>query len=621
MVQGPSERGPWSPKRPERIAAASPSETREETPVIPIGTHRPASGEQAPGGRPPPTRIKTLIRVLVVQEEDDDFELIEDLLARAECCLFRLERASGAEAGLARLRTGGFDVGLVDYHLPGCNGISLIRQVRQHGIRTPLVLISGLALPDQEIEAIEAGAADYLEKEELDVQRLERAVRLVVARHRRNERPGRATPVAGIRGLVDASLYRDRLERALAAARRHRTLAALFLLDLEGTAALERRLGNGAGDRLRGTVAARLVKRVRETDTVAQLGEDEFAVLLEDLRHPEHAVLVAQKLQDALAQPAEIDGELVDIVASTGAALFPSDTIAATALHRLAEAARNRAKVGDGHRCRFHDPKLEARLYSDPGADELRAAIEAGALILHFQPQVTLSPAELGLASLVRWRHPEFGMIDGARIRALAEAAGLIEPLMDWMIAAACRQMRLWRESGLPPFHLALPLLSRRQLAWSGLPEHLGRHLAQAGIRPEWLELEIDERLLYEELQAGGEALQAVRQLGLRLAVDGFGSGPTSLTVLRDAPLTTLKLARPMLQRTPDDPYRTLFAGAVIALGRQLGLRLVAEGLESQAQLQMLKAQGCHAVQSFISCPPLPADACTDWLRQAAQRL
>jgi EAL domain-containing protein (putative c-di-GMP-specific phosphodiesterase class I) len=191
---------------------------------------------------------------------------------------------------------------------------------------------------------------------------------------------------------------------------------------------------------------------------------------------------------------------------------------------------------------------------------------------------------------------------------------------MDWMIAAACRQMRLWRESGLPPFHLALPLLSRRQLAWSSLPEHLGRHLAQAGIRPEWLELEIDERLLYEELQAGGEALQAVRRLGLRLAVDGFGGGPTSLTVLRDAPLTTLKLARPMLQRTPDDPYRTLFAGAVIALGRQLGLRLVAEGIESQAQLQMLKAQGCHAVQSFISCPPLPADACTDWLRQAAQR-
>jgi EAL domain-containing protein (putative c-di-GMP-specific phosphodiesterase class I) len=297
------------------------------------------------------------------------------------------------------------------------------------------------------------------------------------------------------------------------------------------------------------------------------------------------------------------------------------DAVDADGLQALAEAAARQAKAQGGNCCRLHDERLDGAVRGEAAdADRLRRAIENGALIVHFQPQVTLCSAELGLASLVRWRHDSLGVVAGDAIRSLAETTALTEPLTDWLIGAACRQAARWRAAGLPRLHVAVPLLSRRQLAWSGLAARVEAHLAAAGIPPDWLELELDERLLLHELQGDGRALGAVRELGVRLAVDGFGDGGTSLSVLRDTPLTTVKLARAMLHGIPEDRHRTLFAGTVIELARQLRLRLVAEGIESQAQLQLLKAQGCDAVQSFISCPPLPADACTDWLRQAAHR-
>jgi EAL domain-containing protein (putative c-di-GMP-specific phosphodiesterase class I) len=281
-----------------------------------------------------------------------------------------------------------------------------------------------------------------------------------------------------------------------------------------------------------------------------------------------------------------------------------------------------RAKAEGGNLCCFHDERLDTRAQRGAlRAAELRRAIEQDELVLHFQPQVTLCSPDLGLASLVRWRHPELGLVDAERIRFLAEDAGLIEPLTDWLVFAACRQVRRWRDEGLKRLQVAVPLLSRRQLGWSRLSNRLDERLRAEGLPAQWLGLELDERLVVEELAAGGTAFPPLRELGVRLALEGFGGGPTSFTALRDVPLATVKLSRTFLHGTPQDSHRTLFVGAVIGLAKQLGLRLVAEGIESQAQLQMLRGQGCDAVQAFISCPPLPAEACTDWLRQAAARV
>jgi EAL domain-containing protein (putative c-di-GMP-specific phosphodiesterase class I) len=280
-----------------------------------------------------------------------------------------------------------------------------------------------------------------------------------------------------------------------------------------------------------------------------------------------------------------------------------------------------RAKSQGGNLCRFHDETIDSRMRRGVLLEQdLRRALEREEFVLHFQPQVTLRPGELGLASLVRWRHPELGVVDADRFRSLAEDTGLLEPLTDWLLAAASAQIRRWHDMGLHALHVAVPILSRRQLAWSPLAGRVAEQLERDGVDPGSLELEIDERLLLEEVEAGGATLPSLHGLGVRIAVAGFGSGSTSLMLLRDAPLRTLKLARTLLEGVPKDMPCGLFVAAIVRLAKQLGLRVVAEGVESQAQLQMLRREGCDAVQAFMSCPPLPADSCTDWLHQAAGR-
>lgn len=606
------------------------------------------------GGRP---AADAPLRVLVVEDEEGDFHMIRELLARAEGTGFVAERAATVEAGLARLVAGGFDVCLCDHHLGEGDGLDLVRAAHARGCRTPVILTSGFADPDLEREALDSGVADLIDKEEFDTQRLDRAIRLASARQRHLDRREAAAVAVEDRGaapagdpdpegLVDRALFGDRLERALASARRRRAAVAVVVVDLDRRWPVSGK-PDGASDEASGgaeallpAVGRRLRACLRETDTVARLGigggggdDGLLAVVVDGLDRAEDATLVAGKLLEALQAPLILDGgREVAVAAGVGAALFPQDGADAARLLRRARTAAGRARragAGAGVAVRFHDEDLDARAREAvPRAAELRRAIEAGGdddaredgLRLHFQPQATLRVAELGLASMAQWHRPGHDPVAGERLRRLAEEAGLLEPLTDWMLAAACRQARRWRATGLRRLHVAVPLLSRRQLGWSRLPERLDALLRAEGLPPDRLELEIDERPLLEELGAGGGALGPLRELGVRLALAGFGGGAASLTALREVPLATLKLSRVLLHDTPGDDRRTLFAGAVVALARQIGVRVVAEGVESGAQLRMLKLQGCDAVQSLTGCPALPAEACTDWLRQAAAR-
>jgi diguanylate cyclase (GGDEF)-like protein len=591
------------------------------SPVIQLDRHRrPASAADA-AGRDQDPDAATLLRVLVIDDEEEDFLIVRELLARAQHGRFRVEHAADAEVGLDRLLSGRCDVALVDYRLAGQDGLSLTRLAVRRGAAAPVIVMSGLGVPDLAVDAIAAGAADFLEKEELEVERLERAIRLSLARQRRDaprDRSRRPEPPAGLPG---PALFADRLRHEAARARRHATLTAVMILELDRLGKVDRRLGPAAGEHLLQLTGERLQRHLRETDMVAWLRQGVLGIIAERLGRAEHAALVAQKLLAAAAAPVASGEEAVAVTPCLGVALLPADGTDAPTLLGRAEAAAARARALGGNRFCLHDERLDGAVREQAlRAAALRRAIDADALSVHYQPQVTLCSAELGLAALVRWRHDAPDVIEGERLLDLAEAAGLIEPLTDRLLAAACRQARRWRDAGLPRLHVAVPFLSRRQLAWGALPLRLEGHLAAAGIPPECLEVEIDERLLLGEWEAQGRILAELRALGIRLAVAGFGTGPTSLALLRDVPLTTVKLARAMLHGIPEDRHRLLLAGAVIQLARQLGLRLVAEGIESQAQLQLLRAQGCDAVQAFISCPPLPADACTDWLRQAAHR-
>jgi diguanylate cyclase (GGDEF)-like protein len=561
------------------------------------------------------------IRVLVVEAADDDFRVTQDWLDAAPHLEFAVERAADLETALARLRAAAFDACLVDHDLPDGDGLELARAAQKSGVPAPIIMLSGAGTLELDLQAMALGVADYLDKTRLDPVRLERTIRYALARQRQAERLNQLAQYDELTGLANRSLFQDRLERALAWARRHERLVAVMILDLNDFKAINDGLGHLAGDRLLAIMAKRLRDRLRETDTVARLGGDEFAILIEDLAKPEHAALVARKLLDTVAPPASVDGQEVSVTASLGVALYPRDGQTGPALVRQADRAMYRAKAEGGNLCRFSSDQLERQVQRGAllGTD-LRRGLEDGEFQLHYQPQVTLTPGALGISAQIRWNHPQLGLIGPERFLSLAEDTGLLEALTDWLFEAACSQARRWHDRGLDRMHLALPLLSRQQLAWSGLAERLGGCLRAAGLAPGNLELELSEELLLNAADAGGGALTALKALGVRLALDGYGRGPTSLRSLQLGVLNTLKLARELHQEVPGNAERTALVGAIIALARELGLRVVAEGVDRQEQLACLRRSGCDAVQAFMSCPPLPAEACASWLRQASAR-
>ena len=561
------------------------------------------------------------VRVLLVEAAAGPVQPTRDLLQIAPHVRFVIDWARDLQTGMARLRAGGFDVCLVDHTLPDGDGLELVRAAQTGGCRAPILLLSAAGTLDLDLQAMALGVADFLDKRWLDPLRLERTIRYALARQDQAERLSRLAQYDELTGLANRSLFQDRLERALAWARRQQRLVGVMILDLNGFKAINDRLGHLAGDRLLAVMAKRLGGRLRETDTVARLGGDEFAILIENLVKPEHAALVARKLLDTVAPPATIDGREVAVTASLGVALYPRDGQTGAELVRQADRAMYRAKAEGGNLCRFSSDQLERRVQRGALLEtDLRRGLEQGEFQLHYQPQVTLTPGALGISALIRWCHPQLGLIGPERFLLLAEDTGLLEALTSWLFEAACGQARRWHDQGLERVHLALPLLSRQQLAWSGLTERLGVCLRAAGLTAGSLEIELSEELLLNAADGGGSALSALKALGVRLALDGYGRGPTSLRGLQLGVLDTLKLARELHQDVPADVQRDAVVGAIIALARELGLRVVAEGVDRQEQLACLRRRGCDAVQAFMSCPPLPAEACTSWLRQASAR-
>jgi diguanylate cyclase len=410
------------------------------------------------------------IRLLLVEESEEDYRRVCDLLQAARHVTFVIEWSQNASDALTRLGAGAYDACLIDQGLSGGEGLELVRAADDRGFRAPIIMLTGGGALDRDFEAMALGVSDFLDKSRLDAALLERTVHYALARHRQAERLNRLAQYDELTGLANRSLFQDRLARALASAGRNERLVAVMVLDLNGFKAVNDRLGHSAGDRLLKVMAGRLLERLRETDTVARLGGDEFALLVENLAKPEHAVLVARKLLDTVAPPVDLDEQQVSVTASLGVALYPSDGRGTAELLRQADRAMYRAKAEGGNLCRFSSDQRQHR--TQPGMlpeSDLRRALAQGELLLQYQPQVTLRAVALGISALVRWAHPELGLIGPERFLPLAEDSGLLPPLIEWLCNTACAQALCWSELGLGPVHLAVPLPatgSRRGRDW-----------------------------------------------------------------------------------------------------------------------------------------------------------
>jgi diguanylate cyclase (GGDEF)-like protein len=585
-------------------------------------------------------RLDDPIRVLLIEDNEADYWHVRDLLDAAPHARFTIDWARDLQSGLARLVPASFDVCLLEQALPDGDGLEIVRAAPSRGCDAPIIILTDRSGLELDLQAMELGAADYLDKSRIDATLLERTIRYALSRRRQAQRLSRLAQHDELTGLANRSLFNDRLERALAWARRHERIAAVMVLDLNGFKTVNDRLGHVAGDRLLTIMGMRLSGRLRETDTVARLGGDEFAVVVENLTKPEHAGLVARKLLDAVVPPVTIESHSVTVTASLGVALYPQDGSHAATLLREADRAMYRAKAEGGNLCRFSSDQIEQRVQRGALVEsDLRHALERGELVLRYQPQINLADAALnpgiGIAGLLHWDHPQLGLVGAERFISLAEDSGILESLTDWMFGAACAQGRTWQAMGFHQLHVAVPLLSRRQLAWSGLAQRIQDCLHAAGLDAARLEIELGEDVLLSESAAG---LRALKELGVRVALAGFGRGATSLRSLQFGILDTLKLASEWhhqprvaadaahadLRALPNDPSaRTGHAavvGAIIALARGLGLRVVAEAVNDPTQLAFLRQCGCTAVQGLMSDSTLPGPACVRWLRKATGR-
>lgn len=417
--------------------------------------------------------------------------------------------------------------------------------------------------------------------------------------------------------LPNRLLYREHLQRAVARARAERSGLGVLFLDLDDFSHYNDVLGHDGGDRLLLLVVERLMATGRGVDTIARVGGDEFALLLEDHSGGEAAAEMAQAMLEAVTRPFEINGHEVQIGASVGIALYPMDGEDAEALMKNADVAMYRAIHEAPNGYRFFTPTMDSELTERRKLEtDLRRAAMRGELVLHYQPIVTVTDRTIaGFEALVRWNHPEHGMIPPGRFIPLAEENGMIAPIGEWVLGEACRQARAWADEGLPAVPIAVNL-SAVQMKRHDLPLLVRRLLTEARLPPGRLELELTETAMMEDAVAAGRVLSDVKAMGLGLAVDDFGTGYSSLGRLKRFPVCKLKIDRSFVADVAENDSDRAIARAIISLAHALDLKVVAEGVETEAQLAVLQAEQCDCVQGFLFSPGVPADQAAALLRR-----
>ena len=418
-------------------------------------------------------------------------------------------------------------------------------------------------------------------------------------------------------GLPNRNLFRQRLDQAIKRASRTGFPGSVFFIDLDKFKEINDSLGHETGDHILVAVANRLSACLRETDTVARLGGDEFTILVEDLKQVDQAELVAQKILDAFTSPFICDGKEFFLTVSIGVSLFPIDTDEVEDLLKKADLAMYQAKDEGRNNYQFFTPEINKRSVERITIKrQLRAALDHHELCLQYQPQVDIYTGEIvGVEALVRWRHPERGLISPARFIPIAQETGLIVPIGEWVLEAACNQCKSWIDMGLPPIKMAVNL-SPRQLKDTRFLDSIRKIIERSGLDPHYLEFEITEGLLIENIRFGRQILGELKAMGIHLALDDFGTGYSSLSYLKDLPLDILKMDGSFVRNLTTETHNSVIARTIIALAHSLNLNVIAEGVETREQLEHLRDHECIYVQGFIYSKPVDAGVMTRRLRR-----
>jgi diguanylate cyclase (GGDEF)-like protein/PAS domain S-box-containing protein len=417
-------------------------------------------------------------------------------------------------------------------------------------------------------------------------------------------------------GLPNRILLRDRLSKALANARRQKHKVALLFLDLDRFKIINDSLGHSVGDLLLQDVAERLKSFAREQDTVARLGGDEFLIVLTNIKDIPSAAVAAERFMDAMTAAFVIQGHSLSIGCSLGISIFPEHGADYETLIKNADAAMYSAKDIGRNNFQFFTADMNAqaveRLTLENG---LRLALDKKELFLVYQPQMdTVTGKITGLEALLRWQHPELGLVPPDQFIGIAENSGLIVPIGEWVLRTACSQARKWQEEGLPAVSIAINV-SAVQFRQQGFCELIRRVLRETGLAPHYLELELTESLLVANVDVTLSVLQELKAMGLTLAIDDFGTGYSSFSYLKRFPTSKLKIDRSFVRDIAVNPDDAAITTAIISMAKSLNLKVIAEGVEDEAQMSFLRAHQCDEIQGYYFSKPLTVDATADKLR------
>lgn len=570
----------------------------------------------------------TPLRVLIIDDSDDDVQMILRTMRKGgfSASFRRIETAQAMQEALEREP---WDIVLCDYVMPQFSAPQALAVFQQHSFDIPFIVVSGAVGEDTAVEVMKAGAHDYVLKQNLirlvpAIKRELREAEERSARRRAEKELMHRALYDGLTGLPNQTLLLDRLNQAAAYAKRDRRKLAVMFLDIDRFKSIDDTYGRAAGDRLLTSIAERLRGILDEEDTVARVGGDKFMILAVKINSAAEALSRAEHIRQELSQHFVVNGQEIHMGLSIGIALYPESAEDGVSLIRYAEAAMYEMKEHGGNASIIFSKDIDlVRHRRFLMENNLRRALRLGEFELLYQPQASFATGKVtGVEALLRWRDPNFGIIMPDRFIPLAEETGLILPIGEWAVEQVCRDFAHWKNEQFAPCSVAVNL-SVRQLQDDRLLQYAKE--AQDVFRSyndNVLELEVTEGGLMRDPARAAAILGEFKAMGISIALDDFGTGYSSLAYLKDLPIDVLKIDKSFLVDVATNPNDQAIVTSIIALARSLRLRVVAEGVETEAQRAFLQRSGCDTAQGYLFSKPLTRDQLGEFMaKNTAQHM
>src|SRR6266849_5410075 len=514
--------------------------------------------------------------VLLIEDNPGDVRLIREMLGEGEDVLFELACVGRLSQGLEYLVTRSPSLVLLDLSLPDSYGFDTFLKVYAHSPKVPIIVLTGHDDQTVALSAVKTGAQDFLVKGKLDRELLVRSIQYSIERKRYQEQLEYQANYDALTGLPNRNLLNDRLRQSVFAQRYVRSIGVVFI-DIDHFKFVNDSLGHNTGDKLLQKVAERLTETVRDGDTVARLGGDEFILILNDQTGQEVIYRAIQRIIGRIAEPIDVDGQELMVTCSAGISLYPQDGADVDTLLKNADAAMYRAKEKGRNNVQFYTAEMNRQVNERLQTEtSLRRALERDEFELYYQPRINVrSGALVSCEALLRWRHPERGLLLPEHFIALAEETGLIVPIGEWVLERACAQARSWQKDGRAPIGVSVNL-SMRQFRQEALASAVDDALRESRLDPRLLEMELTESLIMHDTEAAIRILLRLREIGVDISVDDFGTGHSSLSYLTKLPISALKIDQSFVQDIKGSGRdEGLVAQTIISLARNLKLKVV----------------------------------------------